>query len=89
MNRRLFLTSGISMIALSRMAKGLEDSPFFKGTIPDGPFLPYWESLKAYRCPRLVSGCEVRNLGPLEPTVCARTGRLVRAEYVLTRDASI
>ncbi len=51
MNRRLFLTSGISMIALSRMAKGLEDSPFFTGTIPDGPFLPYWESLKAYRCP--------------------------------------
>ena len=51
MNRRLFLTSGISMMALSRMAKGLEDSPFFKGTIPDGPFLPYWESLKAYRCP--------------------------------------
>jgi alpha-L-fucosidase len=51
MNRRLFLTSGISMVALSRMAKGLEDSPFFKGTIPDGPFLPYWESLKAYRCP--------------------------------------
>ena len=51
MNRRLFLTSGISMIALSRMARGLEDSPFFKGTIPDGPFLPYWESLKAYRCP--------------------------------------
>ena len=51
MNRRLFLTSGISIMALSRMAKGLEDSPFFKGTIPDGPFLPYWESLKAYRCP--------------------------------------
>jgi alpha-L-fucosidase len=51
MNRRLFLTSGISMVALSRMAKGLEDSPFFKGRIPDGPFLPYWESLKAYRCP--------------------------------------
>ncbi len=51
MNRRLFLTSGTSMIALSRMAKGLEDSPFFKGTVPDGPFLPYWESLKAYRCP--------------------------------------
>jgi len=35
MNRRLFLTSGISMVALSRMAKGLEDSPFFKATIPD------------------------------------------------------
>ena len=30
MNRRLFLTSGISMIALSRMAKALEDSPFFR-----------------------------------------------------------
>ena len=53
MNRRLFLTSGISMMALSGMAKGLEDSPFFKGTIADGPFLPYWESLKAYRCSEL------------------------------------
>jgi hypothetical protein len=39
MNRRLFLTTGISMIALSRMAKALGDSLFFRGTISDGPFL--------------------------------------------------
>jgi alpha-L-fucosidase len=51
MNRRLFLTSGISMLALSQRAKALGNWPFFEGTIPDGPFLPYWESLKAYRCP--------------------------------------
>ena len=51
MNRRLFLTSGISMIALSRMARAFGNSPFFQGAIPNGPFLPYWESLKSYRCP--------------------------------------
>jgi alpha-L-fucosidase len=51
MNRRLFLTSGIAMIALSRMARALGNSPFFQGTIPNGPFLPFWESLKSYRCP--------------------------------------
>jgi len=50
-NRRLFLTSGMAMIAVSRMAKALEDSPFFRGTIPNGPFLPFWESLKSYQCP--------------------------------------
>ena len=31
MNRRLLLTSGISMIALSRMANALGDSQFFRG----------------------------------------------------------
>src|SRR5580700_10144181 len=51
MNRRRFLKSGVSTIALSRMAKALGNSPFFQGNVPDGPFLPYWESLKAYRCP--------------------------------------
>ncbi|MGD0470946.1 MAG: alpha-L-fucosidase [Terriglobales bacterium] len=51
MNRRLFLTSAISMIALTRMAKALGNSPFFQGVIPNGPFLPFWESLKSYRCP--------------------------------------
>ena len=49
MNRRLFLAGGMSMIALSRMAKAFGNSPFFQGTIPDGPFLPYWESLKSYQ----------------------------------------
>jgi alpha-L-fucosidase len=51
MNRRMFLASGISMIALSPMAKADGNSQFFQGTIPNGPFMPYWESLKAYRCP--------------------------------------
>lgn len=51
MDRRLFLTSGISMIALSQMAKAVGNSPFFQGSIPNGPFLPYWESLKTYQCP--------------------------------------
>ena len=51
MNRRMFLTSGIATVALSRMAKALGNSPFFQGAVPNGPFLPYWESLKSYRCP--------------------------------------
>src|ERR1700693_6148077 len=51
MKRRQFLTSGISMIALSQMGRALGNSPFFRGTTPEGPFLPFWESLKAYRCP--------------------------------------
>src|ERR1039458_9938176 len=51
MNRRLFLRSGISMIALSRMAQALGDSQFFHGEVPQGPFLPFWESLKSYQCP--------------------------------------
>ncbi len=51
MNRRRFLASGISMIALTRMAHALEKSQLFEGNIPQGPFLPFWESLKSYQCP--------------------------------------
>ena len=50
MNRRTFLASGLTTIALSRMARG-QNSGFFTGAIPNGPFLPYWESLKSYQCP--------------------------------------
>ena len=39
------------MIALSRMAQALGDSQFFHGEVPQGPFLPFWESLKSYQCP--------------------------------------
>jgi hypothetical protein len=53
MNRRLFLTSGISMMAVSRMARGLEDSPFFKGTIPDARIQP---------CPRTRGRVKVKRL---------------------------
>jgi alpha-L-fucosidase len=50
MDRRTFLANGISTIAISRMAKA-QSSQFFQGTVPNGPFLPYWESLKSYQCP--------------------------------------
>ncbi len=39
MNRRQLLTSGISMIALSRMAKALGNSPFFRGDDSAGSVL--------------------------------------------------
>ncbi len=51
MNRRSFLLSGASALALSAIARAAGDSPFFRGEVPDGPFLPFWESLKSYRCP--------------------------------------
>ena len=51
MNRRSFLAGGIAVPALSRMARNCNDSQFFRGDIPPGPFLPFWESLKSYRCP--------------------------------------
>ena len=51
MNRRLFLKSGMSIVALSRATRALGDSAFFRGEVPNGPFLPFWESLKSYRCP--------------------------------------
>jgi hypothetical protein len=33
------------------MAHALGNSQFFQGEVPQGPFLPFWESLKAYHCP--------------------------------------
>ena len=51
MNRKSFLVGGASAFALAGMARASGDSPFFRGEIPGGPFLPFWESLKAYRCP--------------------------------------
>ena len=50
MNRRSFLVGGASIIAWAGMAKHAY-SQVFRGRVPDGPFQPYWESLKAYRCP--------------------------------------
>ena len=38
-------------MALSQMGKAFGGSSLFQGKTPDGPFQPYWESLKAYRCP--------------------------------------
>jgi alpha-L-fucosidase len=50
MNRRSLLVGGVTALAMSRL-RALADSPFFRGNVPSGPFLPYWESLKAYQCP--------------------------------------
>jgi alpha-L-fucosidase len=51
MNRRSFLAGSTSLLALSRIANALGDSPFFHGDVPKGPFLPFWESLKSYQSP--------------------------------------
>jgi alpha-L-fucosidase len=50
-NRRSFLRSGLSIFALTRIAHALDNSQFFQGEVPQGPFLPFWESLKSYQCP--------------------------------------
>jgi Alpha-L-fucosidase len=50
-NRRSFLVSRASTIALAGVSRCLGQSAFFRGQVPDGPFLPFWESLKSYRCP--------------------------------------
>jgi alpha-L-fucosidase len=51
MNRRSFLAGGLSAFALARMAHASANSQLFQGNVPQGPFLPFWESLKSYRCP--------------------------------------
>ena len=58
------------MVALFRRAKGLEDSPFFKGTIPNGRSLPYWESLMAYRCPDWFRDAKFGIWAHWSPSVC-------------------
>ena len=51
MNRRSFVKSSVSMLAMTRLAHASDSSQLFKGDVPQGPFLPFWESLKSYRCP--------------------------------------
>lgn len=48
MDRRMFL-GGAALAAAAPC--GSARAQFFRGTFPKGPFLPYWESLKAYQCP--------------------------------------
>lgn len=50
-SRRSFLQGAAWAFAAPRLAKASGHSQFFRGDLPDGPFLPFWESLKAYRCP--------------------------------------
>jgi len=51
MHRRSFLAYTSALLAGSALARSAGAAPLFRGTVPDGPFQPYWESLKAYRCP--------------------------------------
>ena len=50
LNRRHFVTGSL-LTGVATAARGGITSPFFRGSVPSGPFQPYWESLKAYRCP--------------------------------------
>ena len=50
-NRRKFIGGGLSILALTKLCSAQSGSSYFRGSIPDGPFMPDWESLKAYRCP--------------------------------------
>lgn len=50
MDRRSFLAG--SALGLAVPAKALGQYSLFNGAIPKGPFLPFWESLKAYECPQ-------------------------------------
>ncbi len=50
-NRREFLGGGISLLALTKLCSAQSGPSYFRGSIPDGPFWPDWESLKAYQCP--------------------------------------
>ncbi|SFN70728.1 alpha-L-fucosidase [Sphingomonas sp. OK281] len=52
MDRRMFIAgAGAGVLASAAPASASIRSTFFKGNIPEGPFQPYWESLKAYECP--------------------------------------
>ena len=51
MNRRSLLLGGACALALTGVSKVFGESRLFQGQVPDGPFSPFWESLKSYRCP--------------------------------------
>ena len=50
MKRRSFLVGGASAITWAGMANRAY-TQVFRGRVPNAPFQPYWESLKAYHCP--------------------------------------
>ena len=51
MNRRSLLMGGACALGLTAASRAFGQSAFFRGQVPDGPFSPFWESLKSYRCP--------------------------------------
>lgn len=50
-NRRQFFLGGLSLMPLLPGQAAMGGASFFRGRTPTGPFLPFWESLKAYQCP--------------------------------------
>ena len=51
MHRRSFLSATSASILAAFSTRRTDAAAFFEGNIPEGPFLPFWESLKSYRCP--------------------------------------
>jgi len=51
MHRRSFLSGTSAAVIAALVSRSSEATPFFQGKVPEGPFQPYWESLKSYRCP--------------------------------------
>lgn len=49
-NRRTLLSGAAAVAALGGLSRAAGSS-LFSGDVPDGPFLPFWDSLKAYRTP--------------------------------------
>ena len=72
MNRRMFLASGITTIALSQMAKAFGSSPFFQGTVSEWSIPSVLGISEVLSMPRVVSRRQIRNMGSLESPV--RTG---------------
>ena len=50
-NRRSFLLGVAGAVGFTGVSRAFSESAFFSGDFPKGPFLPFWESLKSYRCP--------------------------------------
>ena len=74
MDRRSFLVGGASAITWAGMANRAY-SQVFRGRVPNAPFQPYWEIAEGLPLPGLVSRCETRHLGALEPAMRASACR--------------
>ena len=53
MNRRSFLSAGALAFACTALPRAFRTvrTIAVRGHVPEGPFQPYWESLKSYQCP--------------------------------------
>lgn len=87
MNRRKLLKNLAASIPALYLSKELNTADYLPNIalnepIAKGPFNPTWQSLQQYKTPKLVSGCEIWNLGALRGTMSCRVWRLVCSLYV-------